>query len=157
PGNGKSSISTAIGRTFGQPVFIPHCVEVDGQIIKVFDPTVHVEMPFTDSDETRPSAVDARWVRCRRPVIITGGELTLQMLDLRFDEISKYYEAPPQMKAIGGVFIIDDFGRQLVQPRDLLNRWIIPLEKRVDYLTIHTGKKFDIPFDELIIFSTNIP
>ena len=99
---------------------------------------------------------DPRWVQCRRPVVITGGELTLEMLDLEYDATAKFYEAPPQMKAVGGVFIIDDFGRQLVQPRDLLNRWIIPLEKRVDYLTIHTGKKFDVPFDELVIFSTNL-
>ncbi len=162
PGNGKTSISEAIGQAYRQPIYIPHCIEVDGQIIRVFDPTVHVEIQAPREDnqnhlnllKKRP---DPRWVKCRRPVVITGGELTLEMLDLEYDETAKFYEAPPQMKAIGGVFIVDDFGRQLVRPKDLLNRWIIPLEKRVDYLTIHTGKKFDVPFDELVIFSTNLP
>jgi DNA-binding MarR family transcriptional regulator len=161
PGNGKTSISEAIGNIYRQSIYIPHCIEVDGQIIRIFDPTVHEEILTKEKDgqdyknllKKRP---DPRWVRCRRPVIITGGELTLEMLDLDYDETSRFYEAPPQMKAIGGVFVIDDFGRQLVQPRDLINRWIVPLEKQIDYLTIHTGKKFDIPFDELVIFSTNI-
>ncbi len=162
PGNGKTSISEAIGRAYRQPVYVPHCIEVDGQVIRVFDPTVHegIQLPKEDhQDHTNllRKRADPRWVKCRRPVVITGGELTLEMLDLDYDETSKFYEAPPQVKAIGGVFIIDDFGRQLVQPKDLLNRWIIPLEKRVDYLTIHTGKKFDVPFDELVIFSTNLP
>jgi predicted ATPase with chaperone activity len=161
PGNGKTSISEAIGNIYRQSIYIPHCIEVDGQIIRIFDPTVHSEILVEEKDgqdyknllKKRP---DPRWVKCNRPVIITGGELTLEMLDLDYDETSRFYEAPPQMKAIGGVFIIDDFGRQLVQPRDLINRWIVPLEKQIDYLTIHTGKKFDIPFDELVIFSTNI-
>jgi hypothetical protein len=161
PGNGKTSISEAIGRAFTQAIYIPFCIEVDGQVIKVYDPTVHKSVEKANSGENSllksNQSPDPRWVRCQRPVIITGGELTLEMLDLDFDPISKYYEAPPQMKALGGVFIIDDFGRQLVAPRDLLNRWIIPLEKKVDYLTIHTGKKFQVPFDELVIFSTNIP
>jgi predicted ATPase with chaperone activity len=161
PGNGKTSISEAIGKVFKQPLYIPHCIEVDGQIIRVFDHTVHSEVSSgedigQDYKSLLRKRPDPRWVRCRRPVVITGGELTLEMLDLEYDSTAKFYEAPPQMKAVGGVFIIDDFGRQLVQPRDLLNRWIIPLEKRVDYLTIHTGKKFDVPFDELVIFSTNL-
>jgi predicted ATPase with chaperone activity len=161
PGNGKTSISEAIGTIYRQPVYIPHCIEVDGQIIRIYDPTVHEEASVKEEEDQNSVNLlkkrpDPRWVRCRRPVIITGGELTLEMLDLDYDETSRFYEAPPQMKAIGGVFIIDDFGRQLVQPRDLINRWIVPLERRVDYLTIHTGKKFDIPFDELVIFSTNI-
>ncbi len=161
PGNGKTSVSESIGRAFAQTIYIPHCIEVDGQIIKIFDETVHRPVPDENSGNSllrnRCGSYDQRWVRCRRPVIITGGELTLEMLDLDFDRISKYYEAPLQVKATGGIFIIDDFGRQMVQPRDLLNRWIIPLEKRVDYLSIHTGKKFELPFDELVIFSTNIP
>ena len=161
PGNGKTSISEAIGKVFRQPIFIPHCIEVDGQVIRILDHTVHSEYPQAEGGEQSQNSLlrkrpDPRWVRCRRPVVITGGELTLEMLDLQYDATAKFYEAPPQMKAVGGVFIIDDFGRQLVQPRDLLNRWIIPLEKRVDYLTIHTGKKFDVPFDELVIFSTNL-
>ncbi len=164
PGNGKTSISEAIGGIFKQPIYIPHCFEVDGQIIRMFDPTIHTEIPSPDGavhpeGEERnllSRKPDARWVKCRRPVVLMGGELTLDMLDLDFDTNSKFYEAPPQVKALGGVFIIDDFGRQLVRPKDLLNRWVVPLERRVDYLTIHTGKKFDIPFDELVIFSTNL-
>jgi hypothetical protein len=163
-GNGKTSIAEAIGYTFRRAIYIPHCIEVDGQIIKIFDPAVHKEIPSRphsgdDSGDPiylKPLEFDPRWVRCRRPVIISGGELTLDMLDLKFNSYSNFYEAPLQVKATGGVFVVDDFGRQLVRPRDLLNRWIIPLEKKVDYLTLHTGKKFDLPFDELVIFSTNI-
>jgi hypothetical protein len=163
-GNGKTCISEAIGATFGHSIYIPHCVEIDGQIVKIFDSALHrVYSPPAKPAEGNSSGLpfrleetDPRWVRCRRPVVITGGELTLEMLDLDFDPISKYYEAPLQVKAVGGVFVIDDFGRQLVRPRDLLNRWIIPLEKKVDYLTLHTGKKFEVPFDELVIFSTNL-
>src|SRR5262249_9083235 len=137
--------------------------EVGGHIIKIFDPVVHEEVvstraaaPTTNVLSLPAAEFDPRWVRCRRPVIIAGGELTLDSLDLKLDPISHDYEAPVQMKATGGGFVIDDFGRQLVRPQDLLNRWIIPLEKRVDYLTLHTGKKFSVPFDELIIFSTNL-
>ena len=164
-GNGKSSIAEALGRTFQQAIYIPYCIEVDGQIIRIFDPALHEEdcsEPDSKSSEEdglygRSVKFDPRWVRCRRPAVITGGELTLKMLDLDFDSVSKYYEAPLQVKATGGVFIIDDFGRQQIQPHDLMNRWILPLEKRVDYLTLHTGKKFQVPFDEVVIFSTNIP
>lgn len=161
PGNGKTSISEAIGTVYKHPIYIPHCIEVDGQIIRVFDHTVHSEIPAPKEDTENyknlfKKRMDARWVKCRRPIVLTGGELTLEMLDLKYDATAKFYEAPPQMKAIGGVFIIDDFGRQLVRPSDLINRWIVPLERRVDYLKIHTGKKFDIPFDEFVIFSTNI-
>ena len=169
PGNGKSSIAEAIGASFEGIVYIPFAIEVDGQVIKVFDPTVHdiageEEEPkdkvraIVDDDDVplRKEDIDERWVGCKRPVMITGGELTLDMLDFRYDTTSKFYEAPLQVKAMNGVFIIDDFGRQAVAPKDLLNRWIIPLEKRVDYLALHTGKKFLIPFDELVIFSTNL-
>jgi predicted ATPase with chaperone activity len=164
-GNGKSSIAEALGRTFQQTIYIPYCIEVDGQIIRIFDPALHEEdFSEQDSESSEEDALygrsvkfDPRWVRCRRPSVVTGGELTLKMLDLDFDVVSKYYEAPLQVKATGGVFIIDDFGRQQIQPHDLMNRWILPLEKRVDYLTLHTGKKFQVPFDEVVIFSTNIP
>jgi predicted ATPase with chaperone activity len=161
PGNGKTSISEAIGKVFQQPIFIPYCIEVDGQVIRIFDQTVHTEIGAKNDGDADYKCLlkkrpDPRWIQCHRPIVITGGELTLEMLDLDFDETAKFYEGPPQLKAVGGVFIIDDFGRQLVQPKDLLNRWIIPLERRVDYLTIHTGKKFDVPFDELVIFSTNL-
>ena len=164
PGNGKTSISEAVGRVFKQAIYIPYCLEIDSQVIRIFDPTVHSPVANVAGAPLDDEAIsllkrkeDPRWIRCQRPVIIVGGELTLDMLDLDFDPISKFYEAPVQVKAAGGVFIIDDFGRQLVRPKDLLNRWIVPLEKRMDYLTVHTGKKFDVPFDELVIFSTNIP
>ena len=161
PGNGKTSLAVAAGRAFRDTIYIPYCIEIDGQIIKVYDETVHDPVQHEDSSSASPrittrGTIDRRWVRCRRPVILTGGELSLEMLDLSFNEHSKFYEAPVQMKATGGLFIIDDFGRQLVDPSQVLNRWIIPLERRVDYLTLHTGKKFPVPFDELVIFSTNI-
>jgi DNA polymerase III delta prime subunit len=164
PGNGKTSVAEAIAKAFEQTVYVPHCIEVDGQIIKVFDVTVHREIIATAGSPGPGGAsvpegggVDPRWVHCRRPVVITGGELTLAMLDLIFNPYSKYYEAPMQLKASGGIFVIDDFGRQLAAPQDVLNRWIIPLERGEDYLTLHTGKKFPVPFDELVVFSTNIP
>ncbi|HSK29798.1 MAG TPA: ATPase [Candidatus Limnocylindria bacterium] len=166
-GNGKTSIAEAIVNAFEQPVYVPYCIEADGQIIKIYDPSVHVAFPASDSagganGHSNPIFLphlehDPRWVRCRRPYIISGGELTLEMLDLDFDAHSKYYEAPLQMKAIGGIFVIDDFGRQRVRPHELLNRWIFPLERKVDYLTLHTGKKFALLFDQLVIFATNFP
>ena len=163
-GNGKTSIAEAIISAFEQPVYLPHAIEVDGQIIKLFDPSVHVPLENNPEDADEAPAYllpqlahDPRWMRCRRPYVITGGELTLEMLDLDFDVHSKYYEAPLQMKAIGGVFVIDDFGRQRVRPHELLNRWIFPLERKLDYLTLHTGKKFSVLFDQLVIFATNFP
>jgi predicted ATPase with chaperone activity len=164
-GNGKSSIAEALGQVFQQLIYIPYCLVVDGQIIRIFDPAVHEEdssEPESESSDekaiyNRSVESDPRWVRCRRPVLIAGGELTLKMLDLDFDPISKFYEAPTQVKATGGVFIIDDFGRQQMRTDDLMNRWILPLEKKVDYLTLHTGKTFQVPFDEIVIFSTNLP
>ncbi|MBI4468107.1 MAG: ATP-binding protein [Acidobacteria bacterium] len=165
PGNGKTMIAEALGRMLrlmrGGEVYVPYAVDVDNQIIQVFDPVTHTRMAREESDEVELVPIqdefDSRWVPCQRPIVFTGGELTLKMLDLSFNTISKYYEAPPQMKANSGVFIIDDFGRQMVRPRDLLNRWIVPLEKRVDYLTLHTGKKFPVPFDTIVLFATNIP
>ncbi len=149
-GNGKTSIAEALGRTYEQDIYIPHCVEIDGQIIKIYDDAVH------RATEQEP-AQDPRWVRCQRPAIVTGGELTLEMLDLSYDPVSKTYEAPAHIKATGGIFILDDFGRQRVEPAALLNRWMIPLERKVDYLTLHTGKKLKVHFDQLVIFSTNTP
>jgi len=111
---------------------------------------------MSDSVWISDTHLDNRWVLCHRPSVIVGGELTLDMLDLRYNVTTRFYEAPLQMKANGGVFIIDDFGRQIVQPKDLLNRWIVPLEERIDYLTLHTGKKFTIPFEELVVFATNL-
>ena len=153
PGNGKTAISESIGKmVLGNAMFIPYAVEVDGQVIKVFDYVNHIQADSPPGGKD----VDPRWVYIKRPVIVTGGELTLETLDLVYDETNKYYEAPFQMKANGGMLLIDDFGRQQVRPRDLLNRWIVPLEKRVDYLALHTGRKIEVPFDVLIVFSTNL-
>jgi hypothetical protein len=163
-GNGKTSIAEALISAFEQPVYVPYAIEADGQVIKIYDPSVHVLFPAGNDSDGGANPIflpqlehDPRWVRCKRPYVITGGELTLDMLDLDFDPHSKYYEAPLQMKAIGGVFVIDDFGRQRVRPHELLNRWIFPLERKIDYLTLHTGKKFALLFDQLVIFATNFP
>ncbi len=161
PGNGKTSIAARIGALFNTMVFIPHCFEVGGQIVKVFDPDIHKEVHTTEdganANSIRATGFDRRWVPCRRPFVVAGGELTLEMLDLRFNTLAKFYEAPLHVKALNGTFLIDDFGRQLVSPETLLNRWIVPLESRVDYLKLHTGKSFALPFDQLVIFSTNMP
>jgi predicted ATPase with chaperone activity len=163
PGNGKTSVARAVGGLMQtQNIFIPHAIYVDGQVIKLYDSVNHV---LVDEDEAQAGSPqlragarrDPRWVRIRRPFIVTGGELTLAGLDLVFDDTLKYYEAPFQVKANGGILLIDDFGRQMVRPRDLLNRWIVPLENRIDYLTLHTGRKLEIPFDVLVVFSTNLP
>ena len=154
PGNGKTSIAMAIGAAFDQSIYLPYCIEADGQIIRLFDPSVH-RLDDATADAPRGRAIDPRWLHCHRPVVVTGGELTIEMLDLCFDPISKFYEAPAHMKATGGVFIADDLGRQRVQALDLVNRWILPLERRIDFLTLHTGKKIELPFDQLVVFSTN--
>ena len=157
PGNGKTSVAIAIGKAFDHSIYLPHCIEADGQIIRFFDPIVHHAEPSEQEPDAGAHELDARWVRCRRPVVLTGGELTIEMLDLCFDEISNSYEAPPHLKATGGVFIVDDLGRQRVRPLELVNRWILPLERRIDFLTLHTGKKIELPFDQLVVFSTNSP
>jgi len=157
PGNGKTSIAERIGRmVLGGDILVPYAVEVDSQVVKVFDSVNHQRLPDDTGQLQKARSRDTRWVRIRRPVITVGGELTLESLDLTFDDVNKYYEAPFQMKANGGMFLIDDFGRQQVRPRDLLNRWILPLEKRIDFLTLRTGRKIEIPFDVLIVFSTNL-
>jgi hypothetical protein len=144
-------------------IYVPYAVYVEGQIMRLFDPSLHtqIQAPELPKDDgmlsfVRREEYDARWVPCRRPFVITGGELTLDMLDLRYDATANYYEAPLHVKALGGCFMIDDFGRQLVSPKALLNRWIVPLENRYDYLKLHTGKSFTVPFEELVIFSTNL-
>ncbi|MEJ7761379.1 MAG: ATP-binding protein [Thermomicrobiales bacterium] len=152
PGNGKTVLAEHIIPLLGGHLLIPHAFTVDGQIIKVLDLHNHKPVPLPPGRQDW----DRRFVLCRRPALISGGELTLDLLDLVYDSTSKIYEAPLQVKANGGMFLIDDFGRQQVQPRQLLNRWIVPLEKRVDYMTLHTGKKIEIPFDQLIVFSTNL-
>jgi predicted ATPase with chaperone activity len=151
PGNGKTAIAETISRLLPDTIYIPYALTVGGEIITVFDPVNHI--PVLSDDE---GSVDRRWIQVKRPVVITGGELTLRMLDLDFNPISKYYEASLQMKANNGIFIADDFGRQQIEPQNFLNRWIVPLDRRIDFMTLHTGMKFSIPFDMLIIFSTNI-
>jgi hypothetical protein len=158
-GNGKTVLAEGMGRTLGGEMYIPYAIDVDGQIITLYDPISHRALEA--EGEAQPSIIaaaarDRRWIKVRRPVVTVGGELTLDMLDLTFNPISKFYDAPIQMKANGGVFLVDDFGRQRMRPEELLNRWIVPLESRVDYLTLHTGKKFQVPFDVLIVFATNL-
>ena len=159
PGNGKTVIAEGIGRALGQEMYVPHAVDVDGQTITMFDPVNHLPVGVGEGgvvSVVTTAMYDRRWEKIRRPVVVVGGELTLEMLDLTFNPISKFYEAPIQLKANGGVFVVDDFGRQRIPPRDLLNRWIVPLESRVDFLTLHTGRKFEIPFNVLIVFATNL-
>jgi predicted ATPase with chaperone activity len=164
PGNGKTAMAESIGRmVLGAEMYMPYAVEIGGMVIKVFDEVNHQLAPQPEPDRkeagnhgTGRLRHDLRWIRIKRPVITTGGELTLETLDLVWDDVSKYYEAPFQMKANGGMFLIDDFGRQQVRPRDLLNRWVVPLEKRYDFLTLHTGQKIEVPFELLIVFSTNL-
>ena len=159
-GNGKTVLAEGMGRTLGGEMHIPFAIDVDGQTITLYDPISHRSLDAEDGGG-QPSIIastprDRRWIKVRRPVVTVGGELTLDMLDLTFNPISKFYDAPIQMKANGGVFLVDDFGRQRMRPEELLNRWIVPLESRVDYLTLHTGKKFQVPFDVLIVFATNL-
>ncbi len=149
-GNGKTSLAERMLRVYEDAILIPYAVEVDNQIISLYDPVVHHAISNEDVD------VDARWVLCRRPCIVVGGELIPSMLELRLDEASGIYAAPLQMKANNGILLIDDFGRQLMSPRDLLNRWIVPLDRRVDYLTLRYGVKFQIPFELMVVFSTNL-
>jgi hypothetical protein len=161
PGNGKTTVSEAVGRVIlGSDIWIPYAFDVDGQVIRVFDNVNHEVLEAAEAESANRAQTgvkrDPRWVKIRRPVIIVGGELTLAGLDLIYDPINKYYEAPYQVKSNGGMFLIDDFGRQQVRPRDLLNRWIVPLEKGVDYLTLATGRKIEMPFNVLIVFSTNL-
>jgi len=158
PGNGKTVIGEGLGRALGGYMYVPYAIDVEGQIVTVFDPICHetLEEEGLTSRLIAETPRDRRWVRIRRPIVIVGGELTLSMLDLNFNPIAKYHEAPLQMKANGGVLLVDDFGRQRMRPEDLLNRWIVPLESRVDYLTLHSGKKFQVPFDVLSVFATNL-
>jgi energy-coupling factor transporter ATP-binding protein EcfA2 len=175
PGNGKTSIARALGSlSLNESMYIPYAIYIDGQVVKLFDAVNQrafpEELPPLSKSNTGGLSEhggtgglrlaqrrDTRWIKIYRPFIVVGGELTLAGLDLVFDDVNKYYEAPFQVKANGGILLIDDFGRQQVRPRDLLNRWIVPLENRFDYLTLHTGRKVEIPFDVLVVFSTNLP
>ncbi|TSK09023.1 MAG: ATPase [Geobacter sp.] len=152
PGNGKTAIAEAIGHVPEDLVYVPYAIDIGGQIITVYDPVNHMPVVPVLPQES----VDQRWVLVRRPVVMVGGELTMRMLDLDFNVISKYYEASLQLKANNGIFILDDFGRQQVEPRQILNRWIVPLDRNIDFMTLHTGMKFVVPFDMLVLFATNL-
>jgi predicted ATPase with chaperone activity len=152
PGVGKTTYAEALSRALAEDeVYIPHAIEVDGQIITVFDPSVHHAV-----EEPNNISRDMRWVLCHRPSVLVGGELTVELLDLQFGEISRFYIAPMQMKANNGVLIIDDFGRQRLRPEELLNRWIVPLDRRIDFLTLAGGKKIEMPFEMLVVFASNL-
>jgi predicted ATPase with chaperone activity len=159
-GNGKSSIAVAITMAYEDQIYLPYCFEVDNQVITLYDPTVHHRLDRDDYSDTslrRGGSFDKRYVLCRRPAVVAGGELTLDALNLAYNPTSRIYEAPMQLKAVGGVLVIDDFGRQRHTPQEMINRLIIPLESKLDYLTLQTGRKFEVPFDPVVIFSTNIP
>ncbi len=150
-GNGKTSIAKALHAAQTGEIWIPYAIEVDGQVIKVFDIHNHQQVNWQG-----PGSLDQRWIRIHRPLVLVGGELTIEAMDLTYSPTVRYYEAPFQMKANGGTLVIDDFGRQRVDPKTLLNRWIIPLESHLDHLTMHTGKKIEVPFEQILIFSTNL-
>ncbi|NOK20812.1 ATPase [Corallococcus carmarthensis] len=152
PGNGKTAICQGMVNCYEGDIFVPHALLIDDFVVKMFDANIHRAV----EDEPGAPSYDRRWVRCRRPLVVVGGELTLEMLDLVYTPEVKYYEAPFQMKASNGMLLIDDFGRQKVSPKELLNRWIVPLESDVDILTLHTGKKIQVPFDVFAAFSTNL-
>ncbi|MEL7091916.1 MAG: ATPase [Pseudomonadota bacterium] len=158
PGNGKSSISNGIRDAIGDHVFVPRAIEYGGQVITVYDPIVHNRAADPAEDPTslrRRTPYDQRYVRCERPTVITGGELTLDMLDLKYNATARTYQASLQLKSTGGIFIVDDLGRQTEPPQSLVNRWIVPLEENKDILALQSGEKFEVPFDTLVIFSTN--
>ncbi|MEL6336271.1 MAG: AAA family ATPase [Pseudomonadota bacterium] len=169
PGNGKSSIAEGLCRAYGAHVWLPHALEVDGQVITLYDPAVHRALTGAearavgagadreDGKLRRGRSADPRYIPCKRPKLIAGGELTIEMLDLAYSPVSRIYEAPLQLKAIGGIFVVDDFGRQRQHPQELMNRLIVPMENRLDFLSLQSGRKFEVPFDGLLIFSTNIP
>jgi predicted ATPase with chaperone activity len=163
-GNGKTTVAQAIARLLAasQPIWLPYAITVGGQIIQIFDPVIHIPKDKPDSIEKAKTAqldevkVDKRWELFQQPAVMAGGELVMEALDLRFDPVAKFYEAPLQLKANGGMFLIDDFGRQQVSPQKLLNRWIVPLETGVDFLRLQSGQTLQVPFRELIVFSTNL-
>ncbi|GAA6181321.1 ATPase [Shimia sp. NS0008-38b] len=158
PGNGKSSISNGIRDAMGDKVYVPHAIEYAGQVITVYDPIVHSAAEGDEQDMNslrRTARFDSRYVKCDRPTVITGGELSLSMLDLVYNPTARTYQAPLQLKSTGGIFIVDDLGRQAEPPQSLVNRWIVPLEESKDILALQSGEKFEVPFDTLVIFSTN--
>jgi predicted ATPase with chaperone activity len=159
PGNGKTALAESLFRVETSPIFMPYAIECQGNIIQVFDPIYHQKYDDEESVLTalaQGHAYDHRWFKCRRPFIVTGGELTLEMLDLSYNRVSKVYDAPFQVKANNGIYLIDDFGRQKASPAEILNRWIVPMERHVDYLSFESGGKMTVPFEAFLIFSTNL-
>jgi energy-coupling factor transporter ATP-binding protein EcfA2 len=162
PGNGKTTVAVSMGRILSKVTYVPYAVMIEGQIMRVFDSKLHAVL--RDSHRTEGAIVrslrdqdfDERWIPCQQPFVVAGGELTMEMLELAYDPISKFYEAPLHVKALGGSILIDDFGRQLVSPAGLLNRWIVPLENGYDFLKLHTGRTFELPFEVRVMFSTNL-
>lgn len=153
PGNGKTALSRMLHNALTGDIWIPHCIVIDDSIIRMYDPQCHV---LADFSPPQPWLIDHRWVRIRRPLIVVGGELTIDALDLSRSATMRYYEAPVHVKSNGGILLVDDFGRQRVEPRELLNRWIIPLEHQIDHLTLQSGQKVDVPFRQMLIFATNL-
>jgi SpoVK/Ycf46/Vps4 family AAA+-type ATPase len=156
PGNGKTSIAERISRCFGSYIWIPRTLLIDGVCVRFFDPVLHEQVAGEDESMLGEPLEDARWVRIRRPTVVVGGELTMDQLEMRHDTLSNVSEAPLQMKSNCGVLLVDDFGRQAMPVDQLLNRWIVPLEKRYDFQKLPTGKKIQVPFDQLVVFSTNL-
>lgn len=158
-GSGKTFLAERLSDLLRGEIAVPHAIYVGGEVVQVHDPVVHqAGTRDTGQDASfRRATGDARWVACRRPAVLTGGELSLDMLDLKFDHTTRYYQAPPHLKANNGIFIVDDLGRQRCAPEDLLNRWIVPMDRRVDFLSLHTGYKFEVPFDVIVVFSSNLP
>jgi predicted ATPase with chaperone activity len=151
-GTGKTTLAEALWRLLrSDAIWVPHAIVVDGQVITVYDPAIHQA-----AEQAPPPDADRRWVLCQRPRVIAGGELTIEMLDLQFNPLSKFYVAPVQVKANNGLLVIDDFGRQRVRPEELLNRWVVPLDRRIDFLTLAGGRKLEVPFDVLVVFATNL-
>ena len=158
-GSGKTYLAEHLRGLLHGAVLVPHAITVAGEVIQVFDPTLHrpVAPLQTGTGSIDRSAIgDERWVACDRPVVVSGGELRLSMLDLDYDEGTRFYQAPPHLKANNGIYVVDDLGRQLVAPHDLMNRWIVPLDRHLDYLSLHSGHKFAVPFDVVVVFSTNL-
>jgi len=159
PGNGKTALAEALFRVETEPIYMPYAIECQGNLIQLYDPIYHqkIESDAVASTALAPSlSYDGRWFQCKRPFIITGGELALEMLDLSYNKVSKVYDAPFQLKANNGIYLIDDFGRQKASPAEILNRWIVPMERHIDYLSFHAGGKMTVPFEAFLIFSTNL-
>jgi hypothetical protein len=158
PGNGKTYLAEALFNIQTSDIYIPYAIEAQGMTIQMFDPIYHhsVDEGMNESAFAVESTYDNRWFRCKRPFIVSGGELSLEMLDLSYNPLAKFYDAPLQLKSNNGIYLIDDFGRQKVSPAEVLNRWIVPMERRVDYLTFQNGTKMTVPFETFLIFSTNL-